>query len=243
MSRRSLLLAPRTYARIAGLLYLYIMVAGTFAELFVRSRLVVSGDAAATAGNLLAHESLFRLGFSAELLHLALDAGVAAILYVLLRPVDRVLALLAALTRVACGIVLAVASLGHFVALRFLDGPEFLRVFAPEQRRAFALLALRLHGDAYAISLVFFAFTCLALGLLVFRSTFLPRTIGVLMAIAGVCYLISSFAHFLVPAFGARLFPALFVPIFVAELSLTLWLLVRGIDAAKWEIAADAAEP
>jgi Domain of unknown function (DUF4386) len=92
-----------------------------------------------------------------------------------------------------------------------------------------------LHDDGYAICLLFFGFACLSLGSLVFRSRFLPRTIGALMAIAGVCYLINSFSHFLAPLFATTLFPALFVPIFIAELSLTLWLLVKGVDAAKWE--------
>jgi hypothetical protein len=240
MTARNLGCPPRSYARICGLLYLYIIAAGTFAELFVRSRLIVAGDAAATAANILGHELLFRIGFTAELLHLTADVGVATILYALFRQVDRNLALLAAFMRLACDIVLAVASLSHFVALRLLKGGDFLASFAPEQLQSLALLALRLHGDGYAISLVFFAFACLALGYLILRSRLLPRAIGALMAIAGACYLVQTLAHFLAPAFGASLFPAIFVPIFAAELSLALWLTVKGVDVAQWEAAAKA---
>lgn len=227
--------SPQVYARIGGVLYLYIIVAGTFAELFVRSKLIISGDAAATSNNIMANESLFRIGFSGELLHLACDVAVAVILYALLRPVDRNLALLAAFMRVACDIILAVASLSHFAALKLLADADYLKTFQPDQLHTLALLAMKLHGDAYAISLVFFSFACLALGYLIFRSGYLPKVLGGLLTIAGVCYLINSFAHFLNPEFAASLFPAIFVPIFVSELSLTLWLIVKGVNVLKWK--------
>jgi len=190
MPQQTVKMSPQLYARICGVLYAYILVAGTFAALFVRSKLVVSRDAAATAANIMAGESLFRLGFSAELLHLACDVAVAMLLYALLRPVDR-----------------------HI-----------------------ALLAMKLHGDGYAIRLVFFGFACSSLGYLIFRSGYLPQTISALMAVAGACYLVSSFAHFLHPATGAALFNAgILLPCFVAGLSLTLWLLVKGVNVAQWD--------
>ena len=243
MAQQSVRMSPQHYARLCGVLYLYIIVAGMFAELFVRSRLIVSTNAAVTASNIMANESLFRLGFSGELLHIAFDVVVAVILYALLRPIDRNIALLAAFMRFACDIVLAVASLSHFAALKLFADAEYLNTFTPDQLHTLALLALKLHGDGYAISLVFFSFACLSLGYLIFRSGFLPRTIGALMAIAGVCYLINSFSHFLSPAFAATLFPGLFVPIFVAELSLALWLTVKGVNVAKWEEKASVPAP
>ena len=128
MAQQTVSVSPQHYARLCGVLYLYIIVAGMFAELFVRSRLIVSTDAAVTASNIMANESFFRLGFSGELLHVAFDVGVAVGLYALLRPIDRNIALLAAFMRFACDIVLAVASLSHFAALtRFIrEGGEFL---------------------------------------------------------------------------------------------------------------------
>lgn len=229
-------MSPQLYARSCGVLYLYIFAAGSFAELFVRSKLIVSGNAGATAANIMASESLFRLGFSGELLHLSCDVAVAMLLYALLRPVDRNIALLAAFMRLACDLILATASLSHFAALHLLGGSEYLKSFQPDQLHSLALLAMKLHGDGYAISLMFFGFACFSLGYLIFRSGYLPRTIGALLAIAGACYLINSFAHFLYPATGAALFNAgILVPCFVAELSLTLWLLVKGVNVAKWE--------
>jgi uncharacterized protein DUF4386 len=235
MAQQTVRMSPQYYARLCGVLYLYIIVAGMSAELFVRSRLIVSTDAAVTASNIMANESMFRLGVSGELLHIAFDVVVAVILYALLKPIDRSIALLAAFMRFACDIVLAVASLSHFAALNLFADADYLKTFTPDQLHTLALLALNLHGDGYAISLVFFSFACLSLGYLIFRSGFLPRTIGALIAIAGVCYLINSFSLFLSPAFAATLFPGLFVPIFVAELSLALWLTVKGVDVAKWE--------
>lgn len=241
MIGRSVTLSPQRYARVCGVLYLYIIMAGIFAELFVRAALVVPTDAKATASNILAHESLFRIGFSGEMLHLAFDVAVAVLLYALLRQVDRYIALLAAFMRLACDLILAVASLSHFAALRLLENGDYLHTFAPEQLQTLALFALKLHGDGYAISLVFFAFACLSLGYLIYRSGYLPRIIGVLMAIAGLCYLVNSFAHFLDPVFAASLFPPIFVPIFLAEVSLTLWLIVKGVNVEKWKERASAA--
>jgi hypothetical protein len=232
--------SPQVYARVCGALYLYIGVAGMFAELFVRSKLVVPGDAAATTANIAANELLFRIGFSGELLHLTFDVMVAVLLYVLLRPVDRTLALMAAFFRSASDVILAVASISHFAALRLLGGADYLATFPPEQLQTLALLALELHGDGYSICLAFFGFACLALGRLIYGSTYLPKTLGVLMAIAGSCYLVNSFAVFLAPAIANKLFPVLFAPILIAEMGLALWLLIKGVDLAKWQAVSAA---
>lgn len=225
---------PQLYARLCGAFYLYIIVAGIFAELFVRAKLVVPADAEATASNILAHESLFRIGFSGEILHLSFDVMVAVILYALLRPVDRSVALLAAFMRFACDLILAVASMSHFAALQLLHGGSSLSSFSPEQLHSLTLWVMNLHGDAYAISLVFFGFACLALGHLLFHSGFLPKAFGVLLGLAGFCYLFTSFAQFLDPAFAKSLFPVFFIPCFVGELGFALWMLVKGIDVARW---------
>lgn len=222
------------YARICGVLYLYIIVVGIYAEMFVRARLIVPADAEATAANILANEFLFRLGASGELLQLAFDVAIAVILYALLRPIDRNIALLAAFMRLACDLVLAVASLSQFAALRLYSGGDALTGFQAEQLQSLALLALKLHGDAYAVCLVFFGFACIALGYLIYRSTFLPRVIGLLMGVAGIGYLVNSFAQFLVPALAPSLMPGILAPAFVAELSLSLWLIFRGVNVAKW---------
>lgn len=231
---------PQRAARLCGALYFYIIAAGMFAELYVRARLVDPRDGAATAANLVAHETLFRAGASGELLHVALDVVVAVLLYGLLRHVDRGLARLAALTRTAADIVLGVSSLAHFAALRLLNAGATGVGLARAEREELALVVLRVHGDGYAICLIFFAFTCLALGPLVRRSGFLPRAIGPMLSLAGACYLATSFAHLLAPRLAGHLFPWLFLPPFVAELSLALWLLVRGGDVARWREGFEA---
>ncbi len=230
--------SPLPYARLAGALYLYIIAAGLFAEMFVRGRLLQGDDAGATAASIAANETLFRIGFSAELLHLASDVVVAVLLYALLRPVHRYVALLAAFMRLACVLVLAVSSISHFVALRLVHGGEFLSGFDAEQVNGLLMLALKLHGDAYAISLVFFTFACVALGWLIYRSRFLPAWLGVLMVIAGASYFTMSFSHFLLPALYAALTPYIFLPIIIAEFSLAAWLLVRGVNVSRWEETA-----
>jgi hypothetical protein len=225
---------PQRAARVCGAFYLYIIAAGMFAELFVRAQLVVPRDASATAANLLAHETRFRAGAAGELLHVALDVVVAVLLYGLLRHVDRGLALLAALTRTAADVVLGVSSLAQFLALRLLHAGASGAGLAGAEREELALLMLRVHGDGYAVCLIFFAFTCLALGPLVRRSGFLPWVFGPLLSLAGACYLVTSFAHLLTPTLAGHLFPWFYLPPFLAELSLALWLLIRGVDVAKW---------
>lgn len=232
---KAMTFSPQCYARLAGALYLYIIIAGSFAALFVRGELVVTGDAAATAANIVSNEFLFRIGFSGELLHLSFDVVVAVLLYALLRPVDQYVALLATFMRIACDLVLAVASLGHFAALRLLDNSDYLMSFQPEQLQTLALLAMKLHGDAYAISLLFFAFACLALGYLVFRSGYLPKILGGLLVVAGASYFLLVFAHFLSKPLYAVLDPVIFLPIFLAEMSLALWLLLKGVNIGKWK--------
>ena len=235
MIKRTVENSPQLYARIAGILYVYIFAAGTFAQLFVRSTLVVSTDAEATAKNIIANETLFRIGFSGELLHLAFDVIVAVLLYALFKSIDRNIALIAAFMRLSCDIILAVASLSHFVALKVLANADYLNTISPGQLHTVALIAMKLHGDAYAISLVFFSFACLSLGYLIIISRYLPKTIGILMIGAGVLYFAISFTHFLNPKLSATITPALFVPIFIAEISFTLWLIVKGVNIEIWE--------
>jgi len=243
MSDRYSLAAPQAYARICGLLYLYIIVAGISAELLVRSKLIVPSDAASTSANIAAHETLFRVGFASELLQLAFDVGVAMLLYALFRPVNRNIALLAAFMRLSCAIILGVASTIHLAALRLLEGGDYLAGFQPEQLQSLALLVLKLHGDAYAVALVFFGFACIALGYLIVRSTYFPRFIGLLMVIAGTGYLLNSFAKFVYPALAGTLYPAILMPALVAELALALWLLFKGVDVEKWRAAVAAEQP
>jgi Domain of unknown function (DUF4386) len=233
--------APCFKARMAGGLYLIIIVAGIFAEIFVRGRLVVAGDAAATAHNIQAHELLFRWGFVAELIAGVCNIPLAVVFYVLFKPVKRGLALLVTFCLLVGTTIESVSLLNHFAPVILLGGGRQLSAFTAEQLQALAYVSLELFEYGFAIALVFFGLYCLSLGYLIFRSTFLPRIIGVLLAIEGLCYLVNSFANFLAPGIAAHAFPYLAASV-VAEISLCLWLLVMGVNADRWKDQAHAAE-
>ena len=227
--------SPHRKARIAGVFYLLEMLTGAFAIIFVGGRLFVFGDAAATATNILAHESLFQLGFAANLIQFACYVAVTGLFYDLFKPVNKSLSLLAAFfSLVGCAIG-AVSCLFEFAPLTVLGGAQYLNVFTLEQLQALSLMFLKLYGQLFNISFVFFGFYCLLIGYLIFRSTFLPRILGVLMAIAGLGWL-----TFLSPALTHALSPYILAA-GLGEVSLTLWLLVAGVNAERWKEQAGAA--
>lgn len=182
---RPLELSPQAYARLGGALYLIVIAAGLFGELFVRGQLVVPGDATATLQNIKSSELLWRLGIAGNLFHLACAVALGFIFYVLLRPVSRDLALLAVLFNLVSITIEAVSKLFLLPALFMAGNAAYLQAFAPEQLDALAYLSNRSHTYGFNISLIFFGFECLLLGYLIFKSEYLPKVLGALMAIAG----------------------------------------------------------
>jgi Domain of unknown function (DUF4386) len=225
----------RVIARIGGVLYLLIIVIGALGEAVVRGSIVVPGDATATAANLRSMEWLWRLGVAGEIVLLASATGLALILYILLRPVNRDLALAAVLFNLVSIAIEGVAAVSLAAALLPLSISSPAGAFTPEQLDGVAMLSIRSHSLGFGIGLVFFGVECVILGHLIARSGYMPATIGSLMQIAGVCYVINSFALILSPPLANRLFPAILLPALIAELSLALWLLVRGVRAEKWD--------
>jgi Domain of unknown function (DUF4386) len=219
--------SPRT--RITGVVYLLYFLTAVFGELFMRG-LVVSGDAAATANNVLAYQRLFRLGLATGLIATACYVAVTALLYDLFKHVNRSLSLLAAFFSLVGCAILAFASLFRIGPLVVLGGGQYLSAFKVEQLRALAFLFLELYGQAVNICFVFFGVYCLLIGYLIFKSAFLPRILGVLMAFAGLGWLI-----FLSPPLANYLSPYIQVLGVFAEGLLMLWLLVMGVNVAKWE--------
>jgi hypothetical protein len=226
--------SPKVYARAGGLLYLIIIVAGMLGELFVRDRIVVPGDAMATASNIMASPLLWRMGIVGDLIMHTCDVPLMMIFYVLLRPVSRNLARLALLFNFIQTAVLVANKLNLLMPLFLLGNADYLKAFEPRQLHALSYLFIRLHGHGFGVGLIFFGFTCLVLGYLIFRSGYLPKVLGVLMQIAGLCYLTNSFTLLLAPAIANRMFPFILLPPFVAELSLCLWFLVKGVNVEKW---------
>jgi hypothetical protein len=231
----SVRISPQVYARTAGVLYLINIACGLFGELYVRGHLVVAGDAAATAHNIAASEFLFRCGIAGDLIMHITDVPMAVIFYVLLRPVSKDLSLLAALFGMLQTAILCTNKLTLVMVLLLLRGPNFAQGFYPAQVEALVSTSLRLHEYGFGIGLVFFGVSCLITGYLLFRSEYFPKALGVLQAMAGVSYLVNSFALLLAPALASKLFPAIVLPAFIGELAICLWLLIKGIRVAKWD--------
>jgi len=229
--------SPRFKTRIAGVFYLLTILTRMFVEIFVRNRLVVSDDAAATATNILAHEPLWWWGFAADILAFASYIALTALLYELFKPVNRSLSLVAAFFSLVACLVQAISSLFHLAPLVLLGGARYLNVFTVEQLQALALVFLKLRAAAYHnIGLVFFGLYCLLVGILILRSTFLPRILGVLMVLAGL-----SYALFLSPPLVRFLQPYILIFPGVGQISLTLCLLVVGVNEQRWKEQASAA--
>jgi len=226
----------RKIARVAGLLYLVLIIAGILAEFFVRSSLIVTGDAAATANNIMQSGGLYRIGIAADLIMILCDVALALAFYLLLKPVSHPLALLAAFFRLAQAATLGTNLLNLFFVLKLVGGAGYLNVFSADQLHSLALLFLEAHSIGYSIGLVFFGLCLFVLGYLVFKSGYLPGILGILLILASLGYLIDSFALVLLPNYldYETLFAlVVFVPAFIAELALCLWLLLKGVKTAE----------
>jgi hypothetical protein len=227
-------ISPRSKTRIAGVLYLITIVLGIFNEAFVKGRIIVSGDAAATAANLTSMESLWRIGVAGEMVMVLCTIALVYITYLLLRPVSRDLALLStsfALIATATG---AAFSLQLAQALFPLGTAAYLKAFTPEQLNAMTSLALKSHELGFGFNLLFWGPFFLVTGFLIFRSTYFPRPIGILYQIAGIAYMANGFVLVLAPHFAARIFSIIVLPAFVGETSFCLWLLFKGVNVERW---------
>jgi hypothetical protein len=232
--RRIRAVSTRTIARITGLLYILIFITAGFSEGFVRATLIVPGDATATAANIIASEELFRLGVASDLIAFSADAVVAVLLYVLLRPVSRTLALVAATLRlVAHPAIASINMLNQFMALQLLTGSEYTTVFSPEQLNALALLLLTAHGYGYLIGGIFFGFHLIVLGYLLYRSELFPALLGALVVLAAFGYLTESFTFLLVPAYEPIASTIVLVTAVIGEMALALYLVVRGVKTQQ----------
>ena len=230
--------SPRAQARIAGALYLIVIAGGIFAELGVRGRLVVHGDAAATARNILEHEQLYRLGFAAEVFYLVFcNIPITLIFYNLFRVVSRSLALLVVFFSLVGTAIETASMLFHYAPLVLLGGGSAVSGVPAAELQSLSYASLRMFDTGFAVALVFFGGYCLALGIMIARSGLIPRLIGMLLVIEGVAYLVNSFTAFLAPQWAARVFASLQVAA-LAELFLCLWLLFVGVNEARWRALA-----
>jgi hypothetical protein len=228
-----------THESVGRALYLVIIVLGAFAEGFVTNKLVVPGDAATTAHNILASSGLWHLSVAGDLIVVLCAVPLLWIEYLLLRPVSKQLILLAVLFNLVSLAAEAISKLFLLVVMPTLGSTEYLRAFEPQQLQ---ILALRSHDIAFNIALVLFGFTCLVNGYLIFRSGYLPKLIGILMQIAGLSYLTACIAALFAPNFADLITPAVLIPPLIGESSFCLWLLVKGVNIAKWKEQVSLAE-
>lgn len=231
---RSFERSPQRYVRIGGVLYLAIIVLGIFGEMFVRGALVMPGDATATANNISASRFLWFSGIAGDLLMQVLDVPLIVLFYLLLRPVNEGLALFATLINLVQTAVLVANKLNLLVAVFLLDNARYLNAFSAEQRHALSYLAVRVHEYGLGVGFIFFGFACVVHGYLIFCSRFLPGTLGVLLVVAGLSYLVNSFALLLAPSLASAMFPMALVPALVGELALALWLCLKGLNMDRW---------
>lgn len=224
--------------RLAGVLYLIVLASGTFGEFVVKNSLV-SNDAAATARNILTSEQFFRLGFAGDLVDIACYVGVTIILYLLLKPVTPGLAMASAVFSFIGAAIGAAVSLLYFTPLALLSGAPYTAAFASDELASLARMALRLHTLGYNICLLFFGLHMILAGFVMQAAPFLPRVLGWLLALGGLCYLINSGALFVWPSLFMLIYPYILVPAVASELLLALWLLLAGIDSKKWRASVN----
>ena len=227
-------MSPRTKGRFVGAIYLLYVIAGVYAQAFISERLIVFGDAARTASNILANQSLYRLGFTVYLLEMAGQIATVVLFYQLLKPVSRTGAMLSAVFELTgCGIKIF-SRLFYFVPLLVVSGgASYLSAFSKEQLDSIALLLLRINDNGAAIALAFFGFATVVQGWLIYRSGFLPRWLGVIEIIGGFGWL-----TFLSPPLGMRVFMYVAVYALLGLLALIVWLLTVGIDEQRWRARA-----
>jgi hypothetical protein len=226
---------PQRYARTGGALYLVIIILGAFAEGFVANKLIVSGDAATTAHNIMASPQLWHFSVAGDLIVVLCAVPLLWIEYLLLRPVSKQLVLLAVLFNLVSLAIEAISKLFLLLVMPTLGSADYLKAFDPHQLQIFAKLALSSHDIAFNIALIFFGFTCLVNGYLIFRSGYLPKFVGVLMQLAGLSYLTACFSALFAPAFADLISPAILLPPLIGESSFCLWLLFKGVNVAKWK--------
>jgi Domain of unknown function (DUF4386) len=232
--------SPRQLARTAGALYLINIVAGAFAIGLVPAILVVP-DVAATAHNIQAHELLYRLSLAAHVVVTVTNIPMAVIFYDLLKVVNRRLALLDVFFTLVATAIEAAGLLSQFTPLVLLGNSRYTSALPAAQLHALAYLPGDLSTINYSIYGVFYGFDFICVAYLVLKSTFLPRAIGVLLAIDALAYLADGFANMLAPGFAAHLVPWIGLPTIIAEGSLCLWLLVAGVNVERWKEQASAA--
>lgn len=224
---------PQLYARAAALIGLVGIANGIFAEAFVRGRLLVSSDAAATAQNIIDSEGLFRAGFMSDVTLFVIDIIITVILYALLKPVNRNIAIMAVLFRVTMSAIQGLNLLHLFAPILILNSDLTNAAFNTEQLQALSMLSLNLYSAGYALGLIFFGVHCFLVAYLLFNARYFPGFLGILFFVTALSYLAIGITYFAFPdmkAYSAYLL----APAALGEFVFTGWLLFKGVNLKKW---------
>ncbi|MGD9900195.1 MAG: DUF4386 domain-containing protein [Calditrichaceae bacterium] len=219
-------------SKFAGIGYLIIFITGIFSNFFVLESMIVPGDAAASVHNIMNNDMLYRTGILSFIIMVVFDVVLAWAFYILLKPVSKNISLLAGWLRLVNSAIFGVALYNLFGVLRILSGAKYLKAFDPAQLNARVMLSFDSFNDIWLIGLVFFGLHLFALGYLIIKSGYIPKFIGIFLVIAAVGYLTDSFANFLLPNYidyKDIFLMIVVVPGVIGELSLTFWLLFKGV--------------
>ena len=231
MTNKESINSPQKTARAAAFVFLLIFFLGMSTELFIRPGMIVPGDAAATVKNIAASEALFRLSLVSDLIRQALLMLLPLILYKLLKPVYKTIASLMVIFSLVSVPISMLNELNHFAALLLSSSAYYLRAFGTDQLQALVMFFLNLRNYGTFISQIF-SFWVLLLGYLVFKSGFLPRILGILLMLGGLCYTVLAVLFFLFPNLDLIIFGLFAI---IGEMIFYLWLLIKGVNVEQWE--------
>ena len=217
------------YARYAGVAMLLSLVFGALGEAYLPGRIIVTGNASATAANITTHPTLFRMAFATYLVEGFCDIILCVLWYIILKPVNRNLALISAFVGVVSMITFAIAESNYWASSIILKDTGGMAAFTEEQRNALAFLSLRISTIIATLFMCFYGTASAIRGFLIMRSGYLPKVLGVLLMIGGAGFILRSLTYILAPAYGSSL---MLIPMAVAGVPLTFWLLVKGVDRA-----------
>jgi Domain of unknown function (DUF4386) len=225
--------SQRKAASVVGFLYLFAMAASVFSEAYVRGSLVVANDAATTAQNIMAHERLFRLGIASELITFICTLGLLTALYVILKPINRNLALFAVFSRMVEAIICVVMTLSSLEVLRLLSGADYLRIFEEDQLQAMARQCIAAHGAAYGVAFVFLGLGSAVFSYLWLKSKYIPAALAALGIFASSLLGTGSLAFIIFPELSKIIYPAYMAPMGVFEVTMGFWLLIKGLSGSS----------
>lgn len=233
MNQQQKIYSPNFWARMGGIAYLIIIIAGASGELLIRNKIVIPNDPQTTANNLLSHALLWRIGIAGDLLMHVCDLFLSIAYFQLFRVVNKPLARLSLFFGLMQTAVLIANKMNLVMPLIYLEHADKLHAFSLPQLQEMAFLSIQAHDYGFGNGLIFFGFACIIDAYLIIQSGFLPKFLGWLIGLAGICYLVNSFTLLLAPTFSPLVFPVVMPIIFLSELSLCLWLLIKGVKMEK----------